>query len=149
LGAVDPSNDCIIVFPVDTSKHPPLPSSIYFQIPIRVRNATISRWIIDEGTSTCVMSVVLWKQLKSPELFPSTITLCAWDRHSSQPFDMYCNCPVTLAGKTVHIDIEVIDALLDYNILLGRSYTYAMSAIVFTVFCKMCFPHEGKIVTID
>lgn len=62
---------------------------------------------------------------------------------------MYRNCLVTLAGKIVHVDIEVIDAPLDYNILLGRSYTYAMSAIASTVFHKMYFPHEESIVTID
>ena len=32
---------------------------------------------------------------------------------------------------------------------MGHSYTYAMSAVASTIFCKMCFSHEGKIVTID
>ena len=62
---------------------------------------------------------------------------------------MYRNYPVTFASKTVHVAIEVIDAPLDYKILLGRSYTYAMSTVTSTVFHKMCFPHEGNIVTID
>ena len=39
--------------------------------------------------------------------------------------------------------------MLYYNILLGRSYTYAISAVPSAVFCKMSFPHNGKIVTID
>ena len=65
------------------------------------------------------MSTAIWKQLKSPKLWPANITLCAWDGHSSQPLDMYHKCLVTLASKTVHVDIEVIDAPLDYNILLG------------------------------
>jgi len=62
---------------------------------------------------------------------------------------MYHNYPVTLAGKTIHVDIEVIDAPLDYNIILGRSYTYAMPTVTSTVFHKMFFPHEGKIISID
>jgi len=62
---------------------------------------------------------------------------------------MYRNYPVTLARNTVHANIEVIDAPLDYNIILGHSYTYAMLAITSLVFRKMCFPHEGKIITID
>jgi len=62
---------------------------------------------------------------------------------------MYHNFQVTLVGKTIHIDIEVIDAPLDYNILLGCSYTYAMSVVASAVFHNMFFPHEGKIVTID
>ena len=56
---------------------------------------------------------------------------------------------MTLAGKTIHVNIEVIDTPLDYNILLDCSYTYAMSAIMSMVLHMMCFPHEGKIVTID
>jgi len=62
---------------------------------------------------------------------------------------MYCNCRVTIAGKIVHVDIKVIDAPLDYNIILGRSYTYAVLVLVSVVFYKMCLPHEGKIITID
>lgn len=95
------------------------------------------------------MSTTIWKQLKSPELSPTTITLCACDGHSSQPLGIYHNCPVNLSGKTVHVDIKVINSPLDYNILLGRSYTYSMSSIVSTVFRKICFPHEGKIINID
>ena len=47
------------------------------------------------------------------------------------------------------IGIEVINAQLDYNLLLGRSYMYAMQAIASTVFCLMMFPHEWKIVMVD
>ena len=34
--------------------------------------------------------------------------------------------PFTLAEKTMLIDIEVINDQLDYNLLLKRSYMYAM-----------------------
>jgi len=44
----------------------------------------------------------------------------------------------------VLIDIEVVDAPLDYNILLGRSYMYAMKAVSSLVFRTMMFPHAGK-----
>ena len=47
------------------------------------------------------------------------------------------------------IEVEVIDAPLDYNLLLGRSWTYAMSAIALAVFRVVVFPHEGKLVTVD
>jgi hypothetical protein len=57
--------------------------------------------------------------------------------------------PVELGGKTILIDIEVIDAPLDYNILFGRSYMYAMKVVASSVFRMMMFPHNGKIVTID
>jgi hypothetical protein len=48
----------------------------------------------------------------------------------------------------VCIEVEVVDVSLDYNILLGRSWTYAMQAVVTTVFWVLFFPHEARIVTI-
>ena len=75
MGTVDPSDDHLIIFDVDWSKHPPLLSSVAFQIPIKIQYANVSNCIIDEGESTCMMSASVWKQLKSPELDPSTITL--------------------------------------------------------------------------
>ena len=45
--------------------------------------------------------------------------------------------------------MEVVDAPLDYNLLLGRSWSYTMTAIFSSVFRLMKFPHNGKIVTID
>jgi hypothetical protein len=49
----------------------------------------------------------------------------------------------------VCIEVKVVDAPLGYNLLLGRSWTYAMHAVVATVFRIFFFPHEGRIVTIN
>ena len=62
---------------------------------------------------------------------------------------MYQNYPVTLASNIFHVNIKVINAPLYYNILLGCSYKFAMSVVTYTIFHKMCFPHEGNIVTIN
>ena len=47
------------------------------------------------------------------------------------------------------IEIEVVNAQLDYNLLLARSYMYAMRVVASTVICLMMFPHKGKIVMVD
>jgi hypothetical protein len=47
------------------------------------------------------------------------------------------------------VEVEVVDASLDYNLLLGRSWTYAMQAMVAIVFWVLLFLHEDWIVTID
>jgi hypothetical protein len=47
------------------------------------------------------------------------------------------------------VKVEVVNAYLDYNLLLGRSWNYTMKAVVTTVFRVLLFPHEGRIVTID
>lgn len=96
-----------------------------------------------------MMATSVWKQLGSPNLSPSIITLCSWDSHPSHPLGLYHNFPIVVSRKTVSIDIEGIDAPLDYNILLYHSYTYVMSVVTSAVFCKMCFSHNGKISTID
>ena len=68
------------------------------------------------------MSKNVWQKLGSPELKPFVIILRAYDGHPSTLIGLYQNFLVFLAGKTVHIDIEVLDAHLDYKILLGWSY---------------------------
>ena len=56
---------------------------------------------------------------------------------------------IKLAGKAVSVEVEVIDAPLDYNLLLGRGRTYAMSTIASVVFWVVLFPHEGNLVIVD
>jgi hypothetical protein len=148
LGAVDPADTRLITFDLD-SREPCLPTLVAFQIPVKIRNITVHRCIIDEGASTCIMSKVVWKKLGSPELVPSTITLRAYDGRPSSPEGIFQNVPVELGGKTILIDIEFIDAPLDYNILFGCSYMYAMKVVASSVFRTMMFPHNRKINTID
>jgi hypothetical protein len=110
---------------------------------------TVHQCIIDEGASTCIMSKVVWKKHGSPELVPSTIILRAYDGRPSSPKGLFQNVPIELGGKAILIDIEFIDAPLDYNILFGCSYMYAMKAVSSYVLRMMMFPHNRKIITID
>jgi hypothetical protein len=65
------------------------------------------------------------------------------------PKGLFQNVPIELRGKTILIDIEVIDAPLNYNIMFSHSYMYAMKAVASSAFRAMMFPHNRKIVTID
>ena len=49
----------------------------------------------------------------------------------------------------MEIDVEVINGNLDYNILLGRPWIYAMAAVVSTYFRKIAFPFQGGITIVD
>ena len=60
--------------------------------------------------------------------------LKAFDRHSFPPHGLIMACPIELGGKIVHVDVEVVDAPIDYNLLLGHSWIHAMTAIVSSVF---------------
>ena len=72
-----------------------------------------------------------------------------YDGHPTKAQGILPHFPITLAGKIVLIDIEVANTQLDYNLLLGRSYMYAMRVVASTIFHLMMFPHELNIVTVD
>lgn len=73
----------------------------------------------------------------------------AFDGRESKPLGVLESLAITLQGKTVNVEVEVVDAKLNYNILLGRSWTHAMLYVPSTVFRLLKFPHKGKIVTVD
>jgi hypothetical protein len=148
LGAIDPADTQLITFDLDSGE-PRLPALFTFQIPVKIRNITVHCCIIDEGASTCIMSNIVWQKLGSPELIPSTITQRAYDRRPSSPEGLFQNFPVELEGKTILIDIVVIDSPLDYNILFCLRYMYSMKVVTSSVFRTMMFPHNRKIITID
>jgi len=75
--------------------------------------------------------------------------LKSFDGQSYTPYGILNNLQVELGGKTVEIDVEVIDGNLDYNILLGRPWIYAMAVVVSTYFRKIAFPFQGGITIID
>ena len=75
------------------------------------------------------MYLSCWKALRSLEVVPSNTLLTAFYGMSFFPHGILPDFEIKLAGKAVSIEVEVIDAPLDYNLLLGRSWTYAMSTI--------------------
>ena len=122
---------------------------VLFQIQVIVSNKNIFQTIIDEGSSICVMSLASWKSIGSPSLNESQNTLKAFNNSSFKPYNVLPSLPITLEGKTVQVKVEVFDAPLDYNLLLGRSWIDSMHSVVSTLFCVVRFPHQGKVVTID
>jgi hypothetical protein len=54
-----------------------------------------------------------------------------------------------MGEKIVFVDVMVVQDPLDFNLLIGRDYVYAMKAIVSTLFHVISFPHDGIMVTID
>ena len=80
------------------------------------------------------MSLPCWKSIGSTELSQSPTTLKAFDGRSFTPYGILRNLPIELGGKTVNVEVEVIDAPLDYNMILGWSWFYTMISITFFVF---------------
>jgi hypothetical protein len=143
-----PSNKAIH-FDWDVLTGPRLPSYIPFQITVQVCGRDVTKTLIDEGSFVSILSSIAWQALGCPTLAPVTQNLLAFNRGTSQPLGTLPWFPVTLGGKTVFIDVMVVQDPLDFSLLLGRDYVYAMKAIVSTLFCVISFPHDGRVVTID
>ena len=125
ISAIDPADLNLITFDVE-SHIPRLPHQIVFLIQVIINSKTIHRTVIDEGASTCIMFVACWKAIGSPTLSQSPMTLEAFDGRESRPYGILQRFPITLEGKMVEVEVEVVDANITYNLLLGRSWTYAM-----------------------
>ena len=82
-------------------------------------------------------------------MVPSNTLLTTFNGRSFHPHGILLAFEIKLVGKVVSVEVEVIDAPLDYNLILGRSWTYAMPTIASTVLQVVVFPHEEKLVTID
>jgi hypothetical protein len=143
-----PSNEAIR-FDWDVITGPHLPSYIPFQITVQVCGRDVTKTLIDEGSSVSVLSSIAWQALGCPQLAPVSQNLLAFNRRTSQPLGTLPQFPITLGGKTVFIDVMVVQDSLDFSLLLGRDYVYAMKAIVSTLFRVISFPHDGRVVTID
>jgi hypothetical protein len=94
------------------------------------------------------MSLACWKSLKSPTLNKSPTMLCAFDGRGFHPHGLLHSLLIQLGRKTITIDVEVVDAPLHCNLLLGRSWFYSMTFVASSVFRCVQFLHQGKIVTV-
>jgi hypothetical protein len=105
--------------------------------------------LIDEGSSVSILSSIAWQALGCPPLAPVTQNLLAFKKRTSQPLGTLPQFPITLGGKTVFIDVMVVQDPLDLALILGRDYVYAMKAIVSTLFRVISFPHNAHVVNVD
>jgi hypothetical protein len=107
---------------------------------VQVCGRDVPQTLIDEGVSISILSSVAWQALGCPHLALVTQNLLAFNRRTNQPLGTLPQFPITLGGKTVFIDVMVIQDPLDLSLLLGRDYVYAMKAIVSTLFSCDIFP---------
>ena len=107
-----------------------MPYYVSFLIHVECLNMTVKRTMIDEGTAASVMYLACWKGLGSPELSKSTTMLTSFHGILFQPHGILPSLKVHLGGKTVMIEVEVVDAPLDYNILL----MYSMQSVASSLF---------------
>ena len=116
---------------------------------MQVTSRSMLHTIVNEGAFVSILSSTTWKAIGSPHLMPSFDQILDFNRIPTAPLGTLPHFPITLGGKNVCIDVMVVQGPLDFNLLLGHDYVYAMKDIVSTLFRVMHFSHDGKIVTID
>jgi hypothetical protein len=104
---------------------------------------------MDEGASASILSSSVWKVLGSLNLVSSSHELFDFDRHPSEYLGVLPHFPISLGGNIVLVNFIVVQGPLDFNMLLGHDYVYAMNVVVSTLSRVMHLPHIGSIVTID
>jgi hypothetical protein len=115
-----------------------------FQIHVEYTKITIKHTIIDEGDTTYVKSLNYWKTIGSPTLSKSMTMLITFDGHLFLPQEILPSFLVQLGGKTMEVDVKVVDAPLDYNLLLWSNWTSSMTIILSSIFCTYVFLTKGK-----
>lgn len=80
---------------------------------------------------------------------PDTNNILDLNRTISEPLGILPNIPITLEGKTICIDLMVVQGPLDFNFLIWRDYVYAMKYVVSTLFRKKSFHHNRNIMMVD
>jgi len=148
IRAMDPEESNPITFNLDYFKEK-VSQHLAFQIQFLVGGKKNHRIVLDEVTSTYVMSFPCWRDLGSPTLTTSPTTLKTFDGRGFQRHELLQYFTVTLKGKTVSIDIKVVDAPMNHNLLLSHSWFYAMTLVASSMFRILQFPHQGKFVIVD
>jgi len=96
-----------------------LSHQLTFHIHTTICRKNIHRTVLDEGASTSIMSLSCWRATGSPKVRQSMTTLKAFDGRDFQPYGLIPSLVVELGEKNISIQLEIVDASLDYNILLG------------------------------
>jgi len=144
IGGVNPLDSNIFVFNMDKNT-PHLAHQLAFQVYVQVKGKGIHHTIIDEGEPTYVMATTCWLSMGSPKLAVPSNSLKYFDGHTFIPKGYLATFPITLEGKNVMVNIEVFDHPLNYNLLLGCTWTYSMKSIVFLVFDSSIFLTKEKL----
>ena len=133
LGVNDDSSSSVIKFET-MGLQPRFHYYVSLLIHVECLNMTVKHTVIDEGVVASVMYLSCLKGLGSPELSQSATILTDFDGRYFRLHEILPSLKVQLGGKTVVIEVEVVDAPLDYNLLLGQNWMYSMQVVASSLF---------------
>ena len=123
IGAIDSADASLLCFDLENSE-PCLPHTIALHISVGCLEKIVHRTVLDEDAATCTRSYSCYQGLGSLTLVASQTILKAFDGHLFTPHGILAAFPIKLGGKIVTVEVEVLNAPRDYNLLLGHSWFY-------------------------
>jgi hypothetical protein len=114
-----PISNEVILFNWGMLTGPHLPSHIPFHITVQVCGRDVPQPLTNEGLSVIIFSSISWQALGYPLLASVTQNLLSFNKRTSQPLGTLPQFPITLGGKTIFIDVMVVQDPLDFALLLG------------------------------
>ena len=87
------------------------------------------------------MYLTYWRDIWSLDVNQYPTTLKSFVGSDFLPYRNLPSLVMELGGMTISIGVEVVDAPLDYNFLLGCNRFYTMTSIASSVFHLVQFPH--------
>jgi hypothetical protein len=95
------------------------------------------------------MSISCWKALDSPNIDISATLFKSFDGDMFYLHGIIISLPIKLCHKTILVVVEVVDAPLQYILLLVQTLFYDMITFVSSIFRVLCLPYQGKIMIIN
>ena len=112
LGVNNDDSSSVIKF--ETAGHQPrFPYYVSLLVHVECLNMIIKCTLIDEGAAASVMSLSYWKGLGSPKFSKSVTMLTTFDGISFRLHSILPSLKVYLGGKTIAMEVEVVDVPLD------------------------------------
>jgi hypothetical protein len=87
--------------------------------------------VVDKGASTYIMSLSCWKYFYSSNTVTSISLLKRLDGWSFKPHIIIPTISVELGAKNISIKVLMVDAPLDYNLLLGWRWMYEILSFIY------------------
>jgi hypothetical protein len=75
--------------------------------------------------------------------------LIGFDGRLCSPLGIIPNLPIEFGGKTILINVAIMNGLMDYKILLPCDFIYVINFVVSSLFRVIIFPNVEHIITID
>ena len=106
--------------------------------------------MVDNGSAinVCALKILLKLGLAVADLKPSKVIIKAYN-DTRRPIEGTFRALIKTGPIEAWVDLNMMDILVTFAILLGRPWFHPLGGVSSTIYQKIKFPHEDKVVTIS